>query len=62
MFLILSAALFVLFALNVGLGSFGATPFLGDIGEMLLLGSAAITFVVAILRREAEEREKTEQK
>ena len=53
MFLVLSIMLFLVFATNVGLGSFGSTPFLGDIGEMLLLFSAAISFVVAILQRES---------
>ena len=53
MFLSLSIVLFLVFAVNVGLGSFGGIPFLGDIGEMLLLFSTTIAFVVAILQREA---------
>ncbi|WP_375255980.1 hypothetical protein [Yoonia sp.] len=45
--------LFVLFAINVGLGSFADASFLNDVGEMLLLLAVAILFVVAILQKEA---------
>ena len=58
MFLLAAAALFAVFALNVGMGAFGGGPFLGDVGEMLLLFAASIAFVVAILKREAAEKDK----
>lgn len=53
MFLIAAITLFTIFALNVALGSFGGTPFLGDVGEMLLLFAASVAFVAAVLKREA---------
>jgi hypothetical protein len=52
--LIIAAALFVLFAVNVVMGSFAGSSFLGDVGEMLVLFAASILFVVAILKREAD--------
>lgn len=45
--------LFVIFAVNVGLGSFADASFLGDVSEMLLLLAVAVLFVIAILQREA---------
>ncbi len=45
--------LFVVFAVNVGLGSFADASFLNDVGEMLLLLAVAVLFVVAILQKEA---------
>ena len=45
--------LFVVFAVNVGLGSAANAAFLSDVGEMLLLGAVTILFVIAILRKEA---------
>lgn len=53
MFLIAAAVLFGAFGLNVILGAYAGAPFLGDIGEMLLLLAAVITFVVAALKSEA---------
>ncbi|MEM8730495.1 MAG: hypothetical protein AAGF79_11305 [Pseudomonadota bacterium] len=61
MFLVLSIALFAIFAVNVGIGSAGNTPVLGDVGEMLLLFAAVLVFVVAILKRETAEKKKAEQ-
>ena len=49
----LSIAAFVVFLANVVLGSSGAKPFFGDVGEMMTLFIAAICFVAAILQREA---------
>ena len=60
MFLTAAVALFVVFALNVVAGALGRTPFLGDVGEMLLLFAASVAFVVAVLRREAAERKDSE--
>jgi hypothetical protein len=45
--------LFVVFAINVGLGSFADASFLNDVGEMLLLLAVAVLFVAAILQKEA---------
>ncbi|MGB3177823.1 MAG: hypothetical protein WBC68_12755 [Albidovulum sp.] len=46
--------LFVVFAVNVGLGSSSNSAFLNDIGEMLVLSGVAILFVIAILQKEAD--------
>lgn len=48
-----AAILFVVFAINVGLGSFADASFLNDVSEMLLLLAVAALFVVAILQKEA---------
>jgi hypothetical protein len=53
MALIVSTILFLVFAVNVALGSFASASFLGDVSEMLVLFAAAIFFVVAIIQREA---------
>ncbi|WP_164660937.1 hypothetical protein [Tropicibacter sp. Alg240-R139] len=58
MFLAASIAVFVCFFANVALGAFANSAFLGDVGEMLVLFAAAILFVVAILKREADATEK----
>ncbi|EFL88179.1 hypothetical protein [Ahrensia sp. R2A130] len=55
MFLAASIAIFVLYFLNVALGAFASSSFLGDVGEMLVLFTASILFVVAIIKREADE-------
>ncbi|MDU8911586.1 hypothetical protein [Aestuariicoccus sp. MJ-SS9] len=47
---------FVIFAANVALGSATGEPFLSDIGEMLVLMVAAVLFVVAILKKEADHK------
>lgn len=57
MYLLVSAALFAIFALNVAIGSFGGKPFLGDVGEMLLLFATSLTFVAAILKSETVRRQ-----
>lgn len=46
--------LFVIFAVNVGLGSALNAAFLNDIGEMLLLSGVALLFVIAIIKKEAD--------
>ena len=48
--------LFVVFAVNVGLGSASNAAFLSDVQEMLVLSGVAILFVVAILKKEAAAR------
>ena len=49
-----SAILFVFFGVNVAMGAMGGAPLLGDVGEMLVLFAASLSFVVAILKKEAD--------
>ena len=56
MALALAAALFGVFVTNIGLGAFGGTQFLDDVQEMLMLFTATIAFVAAILRAEAKKK------
>lgn len=58
MFLAASIAVFAIYFANVVMGAFASNAFLGDVGEMLVLFAAAILFVVAILKREADRNEK----
>lgn len=62
MYLSLAIALFGSFAANVAMGSIGEAPFLGDVGEMLLLFAASLAFVAAILKREAAKKSKDKSK
>ncbi len=57
--LIVSAILFAIFAASVVAGAWGTSPFLTDIWQMLILFAAVIAFVVAVLRREAREKDGT---
>ena len=57
MFLAASLAIFLLYFSNVALGAFAGSAFLGDVGEMLVLFAASILFVVAIIKREADEKQ-----
>lgn len=59
MFLLLALVLFAVFFLNVALGSFGLAPFLGDVGEMVLLFAVSLAFVAGILKREAAAKNDT---
>ena len=52
--LLLSMLLFAVFSANVSLGSYFNSAFLSDIGEMLVLSGAAVLFVFAILKKEAD--------
>lgn len=52
MFLKSSLFVFIIFFLNVALGAFADASFLGDVGEMMVLFSASVMFVVAILKQE----------
>lgn len=55
------AAAFIVFAIyfaNVALGAFAGAAFVGDIGEMMILFTAVILFVVAILQKEADRKNK----
>lgn len=53
MSLYLAIILFVVFAVNVGLGAAANAAFLNDVGEMLLLSTVAVLFVITILKKEA---------
>jgi hypothetical protein len=52
----LTIILLVIFFTNVLMGTLGGQPFLGDIGEMLLLLVASIIFTITILKHERIER------
>lgn len=52
--LIGATLLLAIFAVNLGLGSTLNAAFLNDIGEMLLLISVAVLFVIVILKKEAD--------
>ncbi len=56
MALMVAGILFLVFVLNVVLGSISNAAFLGNVGEMLVLLGTAVAFVVAILTREAAAR------
>ena len=56
MFLIGSFIVFCIFFLNVALGAFADSAFLGDVGEMVVLFCASVIFVVAILKKEADRK------
>ena len=58
MSLAISGLFFAVFALNVVLGAFWGSAFLGDVGEMLVLLAASASFVVAILKKEADRSNK----
>ena len=58
MYLVASIIVFVLYFTNVALGAFAQAAVLGDVGEMLVLFAASILFVVAILQKEADRKEK----
>ena len=61
MALLLASILFAAFLGNVFLGALTGTILLSDVSEMLLLFAASIAFVAAILRREAEAKNKDTQ-
>ncbi|UWR24567.1 hypothetical protein [Sulfitobacter sp. S190] len=58
MFLYASLIVFIVYFTNVALGAFFRNAFLGDVGEMLVLFAASILFVVAILQKEADRKNK----
>ena len=53
MFLTVSIIVFIIYFSNVAMGAFSGSVFLGDVGEMLVLFTASILFVIAILKEEA---------
>ncbi|MGB7271511.1 MAG: hypothetical protein WBC90_18550 [Albidovulum sp.] len=48
--------IFAIFGLNLSLGAAGGPVFLSDVGELLTLLAAVVLFVVAILKKEAAEK------
>ena len=58
MFLVASIVVFAIYFANVALGAFADSAFLGDVGEMLVLLAASVLFVVAILKKEADYKDK----
>ena len=58
MFLAASAIVFALYFTNVAMGAFAGVSFLSDVAEMLVLFAASILFVVAILKKEADRKNK----
>jgi hypothetical protein len=46
--------LFVVFVVNVALGTAYDSAFLNDVGEMLVLSGVAVLFVIVILKKEAD--------
>ncbi len=58
MFLYASLIVFVVYFVNVASGAFWDRVFLGDVGEMLILFTASILFVVAIIKKEADRKNK----
>jgi len=58
MFLLASVIVFIIYFANVALGALTGTIFFGDVGEMLVLFAATILFVVAILQKETDRKNK----
>ena len=56
MFLVLAIAFFSLFVGHVVIGSISGASLVGDVGELIILICASVTFVIAIL--DAEKKEK----
>lgn len=56
--LIGSILIFIVFAVNVFMGSAYDASFLSDVGEMLMLIAVAILFVIAILKKEADAKKR----
>ena len=52
MFLVLAIAFFSLFVGHVVIGSISGVSLVGDVGELIILICASITFVIAILDAE----------
>nr|WP_214649953.1 hypothetical protein [Palleronia pontilimi] len=48
--------MFGAFVVNVVLGAYAQANFVGDVGEMVILFAASISFTAAILRREADRK------
>lgn len=57
MFLIASLIVFAIYFANVAMGAFSGTTVFGDVSEMLVLFTASILFVIAILGKEADRQD-----
>ena len=55
----IAAVFFTVFVVNLLMGAFGESAFLGDVGELLIMLAASVAFVVAILKREADAKART---
>lgn len=53
----LTGLLLLVFFANVTVGAFWGDPFLGDVGEMLLLLGAAIAFAIMVLKQESKTKQ-----
>jgi hypothetical protein len=58
--LLASSAFFLAYAANIVSGLASGSTFLGDVGEMVTLFASAISFVICILEREANDPRKKE--
>lgn len=58
MFVSASIALFLVFIANILAGALGDSQFLGETGEMLVLVGASLTFVIVMLKQEANSKNK----
>ncbi len=56
MFLFASLIVFLVYFANVAAGALLDRVYLGDVGEMLVLFVASILFVIAILKKEADRK------
>lgn len=56
MLLLSSLIVFIIYFSNVAFGAFTGKPILGDVSEMLVLFAASILFVIAILKKEADRK------
>jgi hypothetical protein len=50
---IIALILFLAFTANVAIGAIGDGPIVGNVGELIVLLAASISFVVGILQQEA---------
>jgi hypothetical protein len=53
-------ALLLAFVANVVVGASTGSPFVGNVGEMLILFAASIAFVAGILKREVDAKDDTD--
>ncbi|MEY8119443.1 MULTISPECIES: hypothetical protein [unclassified Falsihalocynthiibacter] len=51
---IIALILLLAFTANVAVGAIGDGPLIGNVGELLMLMTASISFVVGILQRETQ--------
>jgi len=56
----IALVLFLVFGVNVALGSIGSSQFLGDLGELLIVISSVIFFVIAIIQSENKNQTATD--